>query len=126
MHEYAICVALLEQVETVARKHHAERVDRILLKVGPLSGVEPDLLQQSWPLAAAQSIAEAAELVIELSPVVVRCTQCNAETEASPGRLLCKQCGDFRTQLISGDEMVLNRVELLKREKEPPCVSPSQ
>ena len=123
MHEYAICIALLEQVEQIARQHEAKQVEKIMLKIGPLSGVEAELLQHAWPLAAAQTVAEDAELVIEPAAVVVRCTRCNAESEVPPNRLLCRACGDFRTRLVSGDEMLLASVELLKRELEP-CASP--
>ncbi len=119
MHEYAICVALLEQIEHLAEQHKAEGIDRILLKIGPLSGVEPDLLQHAWPLASARTVAEGAELIIEPSAVVVKCTRCGAESEVPPNRLLCSVCGDFRTCVISGDEMLLSSVELLKREPEP-------
>jgi len=123
MHEYAICIALLEQVEQIARQHEAKQVEKIMLKIGPLSGVEAELLQHAWPLAAAQTVAEDAELVIAPAAVVVRCTRCNAESEVPPNRLLCRACGDFRTRLVSGDEMLLASVELLKRELEP-CASP--
>ncbi len=123
MHEYSICIALLEQVEQIAYQHHAEQVDKIILKIGPLSGVEAELLQHAWPLAAAATISEQAELVIESAPVVVRCTQCNTESEVPPNRLLCTACGDFRTRLVSGDEMLLASIELLKKEQQP-CVSP--
>ena len=47
-------------------------------------------------------------------PVRVRCEQCGAETDALPNRLLCGACGDFRTQLLSGDEMLLASLELTR------------
>ena len=40
MHEYSVCLALLEQVERIAAEHRARRVERIVLQLGPLSGVE--------------------------------------------------------------------------------------
>lgn len=112
MHELSVCQSLLDQVEAIARQHGAIRVERILLQVGPLSGVEPALLRNAWPLACAQTIAESAELVIEPAAVRVRCTSCGAETEATPNRLLCGACGDWRTRLVSGDEMLLANLEL--------------
>ena len=125
MHEYSVCMALLEQVERIAREHRARRVERIVLQLGPLSGVEGPLLEHAWPLAAAGSIAVDAELVIETAPVRVRCTQCGAESEAQANRLLCASCGDYRTQLISGDEMLLANLELAAIETSevvPSCV----
>ncbi len=112
MHELSVCVALLDQVERIAVAHNARKVARIVLKIGPLSGVEPALLQGAYPLAAAGTVAAQAELVIETADVVVRCSRCGNDSRVVPNRLLCDECGDFRTQVISGDEMILQRLEL--------------
>ncbi len=112
MHELSICTALMQQVERIAREHRAGSVDRIVLQVGPLSGVEAPLLKRAWPLVSIGTLAEEAELVIETAAVTVRCTQCEAVSEVAPNRLLCAACGDFRTRLVSGDEMLLANMEL--------------
>ena len=112
MHELAVCQGLLRQVETIAREHGAGRVTRIVVRIGPLSGVEPDLLAGAFPLAAADTRATTAELVIERLPVRVLCNTCGAESEATPNRLLCGVCGDWHTRLVGGDEMLLASVEL--------------
>jgi len=112
MHELSVCLSLLQQVETIARERNATRVTAITLNIGPLSGVEPDLLKNAYPLAAAGTLAEHAELIMNIADIVVRCSQCDSETTATPNKLLCGSCGDFRTQLVSGDEMTLMRVEL--------------
>ena len=112
MHELSVCLALLEQVERVAAENDATDVSRIVVTIGPLSGVEAELLRNAYPLAVAGTIAENAELEIEAAGIVVRCNECGAETEAQANRLLCGACGDYRTNLVSGDEMILRRVEL--------------
>lgn len=112
MHELSVCLALMQQVESIAASRHASAVSRIVLDVGPLSGVEPRLLQNAYPLAAAGTVAADAELVINTAAVVVSCTSCEQESKAAPNRLVCAHCGDFRTRLVSGDEMVLISVEL--------------
>jgi len=112
MHELAVCQSLLEQVERIAADHGAQRVERILLRIGPLSGVEAPLLRNAYPLAAAGTIAEGATLDIEAAPVRVHCVTCGAETDAQPNRLLCGACGDWHTRLVSGDEMLLANLEL--------------
>ena len=43
MHELSVCLSLLDQVERIAREHGADRVVRIVLRIGPLSGVEAPL-----------------------------------------------------------------------------------
>lgn len=112
MHELSVCLSLLDQVQRIADEHGATRVERILLRIGPLSGVEAALLQNAYPLAAAGTIAEGAVLEIEPAPVRVRCSDCAAETDATANRLLCASCGSHRTHLLSGDEMLLASLEL--------------
>jgi hydrogenase nickel incorporation protein HypA/HybF len=100
------------QINKIAREHNAARVDRIVLKIGPLSGVVAPLLENAFPLAAAGTVAEGATLVMKASPVIVKCSVCGAESEVALNRLLCSRCGDFRTRLVSGDEMLLEQLEL--------------
>lgn len=126
MHELSVCLALMKQVERVAAEHGARTVERIRLQIGPLSGVEPALLKKAFPLAAAGTVADAALLDIETGPVVVRCTCCDSETEVLPNRLLCGQCGDFRTRVIRGEEMLLQSMDLDLQEGDPPRVGSGQ
>jgi len=112
MHELSICLSLLEQVQAIAAERGASRVTRIELKVGPLSGVESDLLRNAWPMAAAGTLAVDAEFIIEEAEIIVRCNACAAETAVRANRLVCGDCGDFHTTVTSGDEMILQRIEL--------------
>jgi len=112
MHELSVCLSVLDQVRSIAAERNAESVQRIELRIGPLSGVEVDLLRSAWPMAAVGTIAVDAELLIEEAAIVVRCESCDSETPAVANRLVCGECGDFRTTVISGDEMILQRVEL--------------
>lgn len=112
MHELSVCQALVAQVESIARQHHARAVCAIRLQIGPLSGVDPDLLAHAFTVARAGTVSETAELVIERLPIRVRCGLCGAESEAAANRLLCAHCGDWHTEIVSGDEMLLTNVEL--------------
>ena len=115
MHELAVAQALVEQVDAVIRQHRANCATAIRVRIGPLAGVVPDLLATAFPLAAAGSRMEHAELDLVAAPVRVHCQTCGAETEAAMNRLLCGACSDWHTQIISGDELLLESVEL-----EPP------
>jgi len=112
MHELAICQALIDQVARVARDNGAGRVLSITISVGPLAGVEPKLLEHAYPLAAAGTVGQDAQLVIETVDVQVRCRTCQAETGALPNRLVCGTCNDWQVDVIAGDEMLLQRVEI--------------
>ena len=112
MHELSICQALILQVEKISQERKATCVNKIIVKVGPLSGVEAHLLARAYPLVTAGSIAEHAELVVEELPVCVRCEACDAESIVQANKLICGVCGDWRTQLLSGDEILLASVDM--------------
>ncbi len=112
MHELAVCQSLIDQVEDIALQKNAKIVCAIIIGIGPLSGVESQLLKNAYTVASAGTIAENAELIVEDLPIRVKCTKCGSESDALPNKLICKQCGDWRTTLISGDEMMLLSVEL--------------
>ena len=115
MHELAVCQGLIREVEAVARAHEAQSVVCITVCVGPLSGIEPQLLESAFPLASAGTGAARARLIIECAPVKVRCPSCARESEVPSARLLCAQCGEWRVELLSGAELLLTRVELSRR-----------
>ena len=112
MHELAICNALIGQLEKVAREQDARKVVAIVVRIGPLSGVESALLQRAYLVASQGSVAESAERTLKLMPIRVYCRDCGAESDAVINRLICAECGGWKTTLISGDELLLERVEL--------------
>jgi len=112
MHELSLCLALLDQARALAEQHGAHGITRLLVRVGPLAGVEPALLASAWPLAAAETLAADALLDIETAPVVVHCRDCDRASTVAPNRLLCLHCGSHRTRLQSGDELLLVSLEL--------------
>jgi hydrogenase nickel incorporation protein HypA/HybF len=114
MHELAVCDGLIRQVCAVAAEHKATRVTRIALQVGPLSGIEAPQLAQAFTIAGCGSVAEDAELEIEIPPIRVWCEACGVETEAAVNRIVCGQCGGWRVELRSGNEMILKSLQLLK------------
>ena len=112
MHELAICQALIAEVAAVARSHRAISVTDIYVSVGPLSGVEGSLMRSAFPVAAAGTIATNAILHLQEMPIRVTCGNCGAETEVAANHLVCGCCGEWRTQLVSGDELLLQRVAM--------------
>lgn len=112
MHELSVCQALIAEVAAVAASEHAREVIEVHVRVGPLSGIESPLLESAFPVAAAGTVARDATLQISEAPVRVACAECGMESAASVANLACGSCGNWRTQLVSGDELLLQRVVL--------------
>ena len=116
MHELAICQALLDQVTHIARQRHAQAVTSITIRVGPLAGVEPDLLQRAFEVARAGSVAGDARLVIEAEPVRIHCPACDLEQTVPANRLRCPDCGRASASITSGDALTLARLDIERTE----------
>lgn len=112
MHELAICQAMLTQVEQIAAEHRSSLVEKIVLLVGPLSGVEPSLLDRAFSVARCGTVARSAAMEIEIGPIRVSCNRCGRTGAASANNLTCRHCGDWRVTVSAGEELTLKRVEL--------------
>jgi hydrogenase nickel incorporation protein HypA/HybF len=112
VHELSVCQGLLREVARMAAEHDAVAVDRIVLQVGGLSGVEPPLLERAFEVARAGTLAEAAELEIRAGPVVVLCRECGSRGEVPVNRLLCPGCGDWRVEVVEGEELLLLTIDM--------------
>ena len=112
MHELSVCQGLMRQVERIAAENQATSVERIVLKVGPLSGVEPELLRHAFTIAREGTVAAGAELELQGGTVRVRCRQCEGSGEAAVNRLVCPVCGDWQVDVTEGEELLLLSLDL--------------
>ena len=101
MHELSICLDLVRQLGEVASSHGATRVTQAVVRIGQLSGIEPAQLAEAFVIARAGSVADGAELEIDHAPLEIRCRSCGGEGRATPNRLLCPVCGDWRVDVVS-------------------------
>lgn len=111
MHEVSLVRSLLERVTAQARSAGASAVHRVVVRIGPLAGVEPELFATAFAHCRVMTpLCAAAELVITGEAVRWRCPAC--DREVGPGRVLaCPDCG-WPARLVEGDGLVLERLEL--------------
>jgi len=112
VHELAICQGLMRQVTRLAAENEAKAVTLVRLRVGGLSGVEPPLLERAFEIARAGTVAAEAELEVEESPVVVHCQDCGGRSAVPVNRLVCQYCGEWRVNVVEGEELLLLSVEM--------------
>ncbi len=76
MHELSIIAGLFETLLDQARAHNAREITRVRLKVGLLSGIVPELLESAFDMYKKGTLAEKADLDIEIVPLSIRCRAC--------------------------------------------------
>lgn len=110
MHEYSLVQALVEQVDQQVRAHHASGVHSVSVRIGAMAGVDVELFTTAYTTFRERTVCEHAALHVDVVPAVWACPSCNAAIER--GRpLQCPVCGE-PARLVSGDEIMLDRLEL--------------
>ncbi|MEJ2437527.1 MAG: hydrogenase/urease nickel incorporation protein HypA [Sulfurovaceae bacterium] len=112
MHEYSIVQALLNQCEDIAMQNGAEKVLKIYLKIGVMSGVEPHLLKSAFDTFKQETMCADALLDIQEQRVIIKCKECGAETTLKEYRYICGQCESNNVEVIDGEEMYLMSLEM--------------
>jgi hydrogenase nickel incorporation protein HypA/HybF len=89
-----------------------EQVWRVQVRVGELHAVKPESLRYAFQLVAQDTPAANADLDIIPIPVRLFCRSCQVECEPNASEFCCTHCGGFDVELWSGDELLLDAVEL--------------
>jgi len=110
MHEYSLARSLIENVEREARARGALRVHRVVVRIGPLAGVEPDLLATAFGHLRDRTLCDGATLVLAGEDVVWRCDACGQSL--TPGAVLCCPGCGLPARLAGGDALLLERIEM--------------
>lgn len=109
MHELSIA----ESVVQVASRHaNGRRVTKVYLKVGHLRQVVPSALAFSFELVAQGTPAEGAELEIQEVRATGLCKDCGEESRLSAFPLVCNSCGGLDLEIIGGEELLVESLEL--------------
>lgn len=112
MHEYSIVQSLLESCEQHARENEAKEVTKVVVKIGVLSGVEPDLLQTAFDTFKEQTICHNAEFIMNIQKITIKCIDCNNESTLEKNEFNCPKCESVNIQVIDGEDMYLMSLEM--------------
>ena len=111
MHEYSLIQSMLSRVGDEVRRRSALRVHALAIRVGDLSGVDPELLAGAWEIAREGTPCAAAELRVTRVPAAWSCPRCH-RTFAAGEVLRCSAC-DAPAQLSDGaDTLTLDSIEM--------------
>ena len=112
MHELSIMDSALGIALEQAREAGAERLVRLRLRIGTLSGVVPEALEFAFAALSTGTIAEGATLEIEAVPARFWCESCAQEFAAEDLFAGCPKCQQPSGDLRAGREMELASLEI--------------
>ncbi|HET8647731.1 MAG TPA: hydrogenase maturation nickel metallochaperone HypA [Vicinamibacteria bacterium] len=110
MHEASLVQALLDRVGELARGQGATAVHRVVVRLGTLAGVEPDLLALAYEALRAGTLCAEAPLDIGRVEARWECPGCG-RVFAAGEPLRCAPCAR-PARLAQGDELMLDRIEM--------------
>jgi hydrogenase nickel incorporation protein HypA/HybF len=106
-------LSIAEAVVAIAERHAAGRtVRRVELQVGYLRQVVPDALTFAFELITEGTRLAGAELAIEEVPARGRCRACGMQTTMRWFPLQCGHCGGLDVELVAGEELLVDALEL--------------
>jgi hydrogenase nickel incorporation protein HypA/HybF len=119
MHELAIAQAIVAAAE---RHAQGRPVSVVRVRVGRLRQVVPEYLGWFFEIAARETLCEGAALESEPVPSQLRCGACGAEWDPVPppaedqASLIvgfrCPGCGSPDHRVLSGDELVVESIDV--------------
>ncbi len=112
MHEYSIVQSLLDSCEENAKVNNATKVTKVVVKIGVMSGVEPDLLQTAFDTFKEETICHNAQFVINIQKVKILCNECQTTSELEKNEYCCPKCKSTQLDILDGEEMYLMQLEL--------------
>jgi len=127
MHELSLAQSLIDQLLTLARENQATQVNRVLVTLGPFSGIVRDSFEFGFnALKASHALTRRAVLELETPDPVYICLDCERvsvipfatatdQMEMGPGHPYpkkCPWCCLTRLSPKGGTELILNQVEM--------------
>ena len=111
MHEYSLVESLIGRVEQEARARGAIAVHRLSVRVGELSGVDPELFRTAYETFREGTICAKAPLAVTSVAATWSCPKCRRPIPRG-GVLRCADCSAPARLDDGGDALTLDGIEL--------------
>jgi len=112
MHEYSVVQALINQCEEVAAKNNATIVNKVITKIGVMSGIDAHLLKMAFDTFKEDTLCSKAELVQNIQKLKLECKDCGNVFEVDEVRYYCVKCESLSIKVLDGEDMYLMSLEM--------------
>ena len=112
MHEIGIASSVLDVVRGELNGRPGSRAVKVGLRIGALSGVDPEALRFAVEALVSGTELDQLELDMEFCPWRQRCGSCGCEFAVEDYVFSCPECGQPDTKCVGGDEMEVTFLEV--------------
>ena len=111
MHELSITQSMLDIVLDHARRHAAQKVVKVRVVIGKMSGVAVESVRFCFEAVTKETLAEGAALEIEEVPYAGKCAECSTAFEIQDYTLACPRCSSTDIEITGGRELYVKDFE---------------
>jgi hydrogenase nickel incorporation protein HypA/HybF len=112
MHELAITQSMLDLVLKQAEEAGSEKVGKINLVIGEMTGVVARSVQFYFGFLSQDTPAEGAELNFKVIPTTAKCHNCGQEFELGEFDWTCPHCQSNNIEITGGKELFVESIEV--------------
>ena len=106
----------LPSTQTILKKSLLQagtiKIKNVYLALGEITELDQSLIQQHWNDLSKGTPAEQAELHFRLIKAEVQCMACFEKYHPVDGKIHCPHCGSYGAKVLSGEEFILESIEL--------------
>ena len=115
MHELGIVFYVIDAVEKVAAEKAINKIRRVTLEIGEVSGVVPDYLIDCWKWAVKRpgvELLQGSELCFDQMPAVTVCNAFGKTYKTVEYGRTCPYCKSADTVLLTGNEINIKEIAI--------------
>ncbi len=111
MHEMPIVLSVVDNMDGYAEMNNIDQISGVKMEIGELSPVVPDYFRSFWQYAVSRSKhLKQAELLIDVIPGIVRCSDCGKMYNLPQNDGICPDCESNAWTLISGRQVQIKEI----------------
>lgn len=113
MHELGIVVHLIDRVERIAEENKVNKVDKIVLEIGQVSGIVEEYFTDAFAWAKKKTkYLKDCRLEIIIIAGISYCRNCKSTYSTTEYAKICPNCKSDDTYLLTGDEITIKDIEV--------------
>lgn len=111
MHELRIAEDLSAIVLETAIREKLSIVSKVNISFGQMIQIVPEIFEFAFRECVKNSVAENADLNIEIIPIKMKCIDCGNDFKIEENLFVCNICGSTNLEIREGKELFIKSLE---------------